>query len=271
MAAEPEIETSLDGRAGYGIGARATWGLKDVGLVAALAVSTLLLYSILLFSPVDAHFGKDSGEANLALALVSIVWDLTLVGLVFWRVRHAGGDGASLGLRGPRLVVDTPFKMIGWRGPWTIAKLGAWGALTYFASNITVQIYVRIIDATGIDGLLPDKQLPEEAFNHWWVIVPLGFAVVFMAPFAEELAFRGFTYAGFRRRTTIVLAALASGLLFSLAHGQPGLILPFCFVGAYFAYTYEQTGTLYASMSVHFIFNAISFLILVLVPDARTG
>ncbi|HWO72064.1 MAG TPA: CPBP family intramembrane glutamic endopeptidase, partial [Dehalococcoidia bacterium] len=83
------------------------------------------------------------------------------------------------------------------------------------------------------------------------------------------LSFRGFLYGGLRQRLAMPVAALASGGLFSLAHGDPGLVVPFTLVGAVLAYIYERTGTLLASIGTHFTFNALSFLILVLVPGAR--
>ena len=40
-------------------------------------------------------------------------------------------------------------------------------------------------------------------------------------------------------------------------------------VGAILAFSYERSGTILAPMSVHFIFNGVSFLILLLVPSVR--
>jgi membrane protease YdiL (CAAX protease family) len=64
-------------------------------------------------------------------------------------------------------------------------------------------------------------------------------------------------------------AALASGFIFSLAHGNVGLIIPFTLVGAILAYTYERSGTIFASMGVHFVFNTVSFTLILLFPELR--
>jgi len=270
MASDSVTDSSSYNHPGAGIGARATWGFKDLLIVIGLGISTILVFGIVFVAPISSHFGKHSGEANFAVAVVSGGWELALAGLVYWRVRRSGGNGASLGLVGPYDVRDTPWRHIGWHGGWSVTKLAAWSICVYIASTMTVQIYVAIMKAVGADALLPDAQLPTEVFDHWWVVVPFGLSVVFIAPFCEEICFRGFAYGAFRRRYAILASALASGVLFSLAHGQLGLILPFALVGAYFAYTYERTGTLFANMSVHFIFNAISFMVLILVPDARS-
>jgi membrane protease YdiL (CAAX protease family) len=35
------------------------------------------------------------------------------------------------------------------------------------------------------------------------------------------------------------------------------------------AYTYDRTGSIFADISVHFVFNAVSFCLILLVPGAR--
>ena len=141
--------------------------------------------------------------------------------------------------------------------------------MAYIASMAIVVSYSEIISALGLDALKPSQQLSDPFFKHDWLIAMIGFSVVMTAPVAEEIFFRGFLFAGLRKRLPFVAAGLISGAVFSLAHADPGLILPFTLVGFILAFTYERTGSLYASMGVHFLFNAISFLALVFVPGAR--
>ena len=51
------------------------------------------------------------------------------------------------------------------------------------------------------------------------------------APLAEEIFFRGFIFGGLRRYMNLATAGAISGFLFALAHGDPGLILPFWGIG----------------------------------------
>ena len=89
-------------------------------------------------------------------------------------------------------------------------------------------------------------------------------------PIAEEILFRGTIFAGMNRAWGFWPAALGSGLLFAVAHAQSGLIIPFTLVGVTLAYVYRRAGSIYASMSLHFLFNCISFLALLLIPGARS-
>src|SRR3954453_2299874 len=123
MASDSVIDSSSYGRAGAGIGMRATWGFKDLLIVVGLGIFTILVFGLVFVAPVSSHFGKHAGETNFAVAVVSGGWELALAGLVYWRVRRSGGNGASLGLVGPYQVTETPWRHIGWHGGWSVSKL----------------------------------------------------------------------------------------------------------------------------------------------------
>jgi membrane protease YdiL (CAAX protease family) len=140
------------------------------------------------------------------------------------------------------------------------AFLGALGA---------VWLYSLLISVADLGFLEPDRQIETDYYDNAAVIAALGISIVAGAPFAEELLFRGFFYAGLRRYMGVALAAVVSGSIFALAHQDVGLILPFTAVAVIFAVTYERTGSLLPSIGGHLLFNLLSFSILILVPDAR--
>jgi membrane protease YdiL (CAAX protease family) len=75
----------------------------------------------------------------------------------------------------------------------------------------------------------------------------------------EETFFRGFLFGGLRGRWGFFAAALASGLLFAVAHIDPLVFIPFTAVGMIFAWGYVYSGSLLASVIAHLLFNSISF------------
>jgi membrane protease YdiL (CAAX protease family) len=191
----------------------------------------------------------------------TLVFDIFLVGMVLWVVHRKGAGLRQLGFRGPKRSIIADW------GPWPGMLILV--VVAYFGAIASVSFYSLAAEAVGLDQLLPSQQLPDSFFDHAGVIAITGLSVVFGAPLAEEIFFRGFLFGGLRAYLRLPLAALATGLLFSLAHGDPGLIIPFTMVGAILAFTYERSGTLLAPISVHFIFNGISFLVLLLVPSVR--
>ena len=85
-----------------------------------------------------------------------------------------------------------------------------------------------------------------------------------MAPFFEEVIFRGVLFASLRRRFRWEVAALLSALAFSVVHGY-GLVgfLSVLWSGVLWAWAYEKTGSLWPGVVAHGINNFMVSLSLV--------
>jgi uncharacterized protein len=91
---------------------------------------------------------------------------------------------------------------------------------------------------------------------------PLGIAILFaigagVAPFAEEVVFRGVVFAGLREAWREPWAILVSSLLFGIVHLQPLAMLPTALIGAVLARVFSSTRSLWASILVHGAYNAL--------------
>jgi len=108
-------------------------------------------------------------------------------------------------------------------------------------------------------------QKPEEAATSLLTsvhdpLLGLGFALlaVVIAPFVEELAFRGFLFNTVLRYAPVWVAATISGAVFGLSHASLSAFLPLAGSGIVLAYVYYLSGSLPASMLTHALFNAIN-------------
>ncbi len=88
---------------------------------------------------------------------------------------------------------------------------------------------------------------------------PLLFAFVtaIVAPFTEELFFRGFLFKGLREKYGWVNALMFSSIIFALFHGQIATLIPTFLLGALFAYMYQRTGSILPGMFLHFTVNSM--------------
>jgi len=244
--------SAIRARKGAGIGSRATWTGRDLLVGIALAVLSLLMLGACIAYPAEAAFGKNQSASRAFLSLTILLWDGSLVLIVLWLTKRRGATPSDLGWQLP------------WQNEtWSIWRIAAIIAVAYAAFWIVLIIYHGIVEQTGLENLLPDQQIQSDVLVKIWVLPIIGLSVVVGAPIAEELAFRGFVYGGLRRRFTVPVAALLSGLLFSLAHGQLGLIVPLTLTGAILALVYERTGSIWTSMSLHVLVNFVSLVVLV--------
>lgn len=140
------------------------------------------------------------------------------------------------------------------------------GVALLFAGG-AVLLVVRAI-ASQILGHAPPEAQQVQACVQGSALAYVAPVVVLVAPFGEELFFRGFLYKALRRRFSMWPAALISAAVFGAAHfaGLDFLILiPALFVvGIGLALVYEKRQSLLASMSAHATFNLIGFLMIAL-------
>jgi membrane protease YdiL (CAAX protease family) len=88
--------------------------------------------------------------------------------------------------------------------------------------------------------------------------------IVLIAPFAEELCFRGMLFGGFRKRFNLPVAALGAGLVFGLLHYSTGIsaVPQLIVLGAIFAVVYEKTGSIWPPIIFHAINNAYALAVI---------
>ena len=97
---------------------------------------------------------------------------------------------------------------------------------------------------------------PDLTWGNRPVLVVSLLEYVVLAPFFEEVVFRGLVFATLRRRFAWVPAALISATIFAAAHGYG--ILGFASVlwsGMIWAWAYEKTGSLWPGMIAHALNN----------------
>lgn len=92
--------------------------------------------------------------------------------------------------------------------------------------------------------------------------------IIFLAPFVEEVLFRGLVFGNLKHKSRVV-AYLVSCVLFALIHVWQFavvnqdityflLMVQYLVPGAVLAWAYESSGTLWASIGLHAVANALS-------------
>jgi membrane protease YdiL (CAAX protease family) len=96
------------------------------------------------------------------------------------------------------------------------------------------------------------------------------FSAAVVAPFVEELFFRGFLFGLYRRRQPLWVAYGVSSLLFTLLHNDPthmtvpqmaGLSVGIFMLALMLTWLYQHTGSLYPGMLAHALNNATGLIL----------
>ena len=86
--------------------------------------------------------------------------------------------------------------------------------------------------------------------------------VVVMAPWVEELLFRGLLFRWLLGYRSVLASAILSGVFFGVIHDALTSIVPIAFLGVALAWLYHRTGSLLTSIVFHTVFNAIMMILM---------
>ncbi len=238
----------------YGALEPAPWGILNVITVMAGAIAAFVVV-ILTVAVIARAIGlmHDSKQVLGAELLATFLFDLCLLGMAL---------AVSLSQTGMSL------RKYGYRG--FRASESYLPAIGVAGTYIILLLYIGIITGLHLPRLAPVPNLPKGIFQARYLIVPAIMEACLVAPVIEESFFRGFVFRGLLGRTLVLgrrplrfrvgfwAAALLSGALFAAFHGELGLLVPFTFVGALFAWIFWRTGSLWPGIIAHAGFNAVS-------------
>ena len=229
------------------------WTLRDVIIAAALVVPAGLVGSFALgFALARSGLVEDRtlavvvGSALLPVALIAGAW-------VFGVWRH-----------------KVSYRLLGFR---TIELISAfWLPMVALAIGLsTTAAYVLLVKALGIDILVPDQNLEEIGALDGLAQVPTFAIVGVLAPFGEEVFFRGFLLAALVPLMGGLRGAAVSSAIFSAAHINVGTLVPIFVMGMLLAWLYLRTGSIWPPFIAHAAQNLLALTFLELPIDAPTA
>lgn len=178
------------------------------------------------------------------------------------------GVGLSILIWSLKGFLSTPFKWfrIRWQGNWPV-----WGMSGYFAA-LPLVILIALLNQKVLGDQGGGNPLLELIIqSHDPVTAGLLFIMVAgLAPFFEEILFRGFFLTSLTRYLPMWGAIGVSGIVFAIAHLNLADILPLSVLGCVLGFVYSRSRNLLASMLLHSLWNSGSFLsLLILGSSAR--
>ncbi len=209
-------------------------GCGAVGLIALVVGAALQIGGLRLLGVSFAPSRIGPGELLLATVLQDV--PIAILALVLGR-RFLSAGPAELGLVRPSRDA---------------LRTGVFAGLAIFAVTIPLELAQRSVFGA------PEQSLVV-AFQHHRGLAAFALdalAGALIAPFAEELLFRGVLFAGLRQRMPLPLAAALSAAAFVVPHG-PAVVLPLFAAGFILALVYERTHNLFANVTAHGVFNLI--------------
>lgn len=205
------------------------WTARDVWI-------GLGIFAIWMVVAVGFGIGREVYSWQFDIGLFIAIWELFLLVPAWWfSVRKYQLDWKALGLR---------------RFDFATLAIGCGLMILAFCFNFFYNLGAALVDLgsqTDMIGIFDMVNTP-------WPLLAAG---VVVAPFVEEIFFRGFVFAGLREKYDWVPAALISAGLFAVLHLQPISILPIFLMGLIFAYLYHRTNSIWPAVIMHLATNTL--------------
>jgi len=239
--AEPAVNRKAAQQVPYGT-ARTSLAM----FVTALILTTLLSLPLLLL-PGQAAAGRAANAALQPWILVYLVIasELPIAFVVWLRLVQPGClSWHELGLRGGPAV--------------ELALKGLVGGVALFlaAGLVSAGLNAVGVQQNQFERFAGVEHAPLPAFL---AAVLAGAA---LAPFCEELFFRGYVFQTFGRRHGLVLGYAYSAALFAVVHTNFAAAVPIFVLGLMLAYIFQSSRSLWPGMIAHGVNNAIAFVLL---------
>lgn len=139
-----------------------------------------------------------------------------------------------------------------------IIKLVASGYLLYLGITLIISL---IILYTGIK--IPGYQMQEKVLpvfgDGLYSIITAGVIIVLIAPFLEEMFFRGFLLRSLTNKIGIMYGSLLSAIIFAVFHMQWQSIIPIIILGLIINSIVLRSKSIWPAIYFHMFNNAIAF------------
>jgi membrane protease YdiL (CAAX protease family) len=219
-----------------------SWETFQVGI---LLSSLLLLYTLAMFT--GRFFYED--QIPLAKLGVTIVIYAILVGIITVINRFRHGNWASscgMGLHQLKKLALAPVLYLAFI-PFLMLASKGWHLLLQHLFHVEVE-------------LQDVAQVVTQELS--WLQIGYMFTAIFVAPIYEELMFRGIIFPYLVKRSGLISATVLVSLLFALLHFHTPSALPLFLLSTALCMAYWRTGSLWVSIGMHTLFNAVSILAL---------
>ncbi len=222
--------------------AQRSWTGRQVGLLLASFACLMILLPLL-----NALAG--GGDSALAQFIIVLLFSTILISLVIFISRRRKKNWSSdFGMSAHRLTLL----------PFTLAIYLAMLPVLGIAS----MLYNRLLES--VFGIEVDMQEVAQmiAASNSWLKLGLILLAVLVAPFYEELIFRGVFFPYLLRRIGFLPAMVVVSIAFAGIHFHIPSLLPLFLLSIVLCLAYWRTGTLWISIGLHALFNSVSILYL---------
>ena len=210
-------------------------------------------------SPKPMSGSEDVTNAFLTIVFTALIEGFFLIAPYYYANRALVQESLREGEARVRAVL----RALGLRGfhfwrtlPWIIGLMVLIIGVNWLYDLAVAALHLNL--QTNVQVVLQESGIEP------WTVYAVLFGSAFIAPFCEEIFFRGFVFSGLLHDLSPLWAAIVSSALFAVAHADPGSFVPLFVIGLCLAFVRWRTGSTWASMSLHILNNVLASVDIIL-------
>ncbi|MBW4061843.1 CPBP family intramembrane metalloprotease [Candidatus Saccharibacteria bacterium] len=212
------------------------WFALPVGLV------VLIVALAQVFSPVHTLLVLIQGSSLQVSFIFDLITAVTALGLVWLALRHYQVGWAE----------------VGWR------KFDFWKTALYLVGGFVGFTLVAALLIALVSYLVPSFNANQAQSNDFTGAVKTHvsltlIALVLIPPIIEETVFRGFIFPAIAKKWGVWGGAIASSVLFGLAHWQANVSIYTFVLGLVLCFLYVKLKSIFPGMLIHMLNNLLAF------------
>lgn len=138
-----------------------------------------------------------------------------------------------------------------------------WGLTAFPVSLVLLEALEFLLESIG---LAPEtqtvvKMLQDGGTHAIGQVIAIGVLSIIVAPFVEEILFRGILYIHIRDIGFPIVAICVSALIFGVVHGNTLVFIPLVLFATFLTFLYEKYADLTVCIFAHSAFNSANFIL----------
>jgi uncharacterized protein len=239
----------------------APWTTRQTFLGVLLTIVPWIVLALVLssFNTQSTPNVTLSPQADLVGAIVAFIFSLLIEGAFL----IAPFTFANRALQAIRPRGRLALRSLGFRG-FSPGQALFWIIVFILAILGVNNLYQYIITVLHLNIQTNDQVLLQQSKGAPLTTYSILLAAVVIAPFCEEVFFRGFVFPGLRRDMPVGWAIIISSLLFAVTHADPGSFAVLFIIGLALAFLRWRTKSIWPGMLLHMLNNGIAALVIIL-------
>jgi membrane protease YdiL (CAAX protease family) len=249
---DPEIERD-----------RVPWALQQTITGALLTIIPWIAFSLLLSGSKIQNAHATTAHLTFTVDLITAIVTFIISALAEGLFLIAPLYSATRVFRTFPSRLRLALQALGFRG-FRVGNAIGWVVCLFFGVLLVNQFYGLVITNFHLNIQTNDQAILRFSKTAPITTYATLLVAVIVAPFCEEVFFRGFLFAGLLRGMPVAVAIVVSSLVFGIAHVDPGSFPVLFIIGLALAFLRWRTRSLWPGILLHMLNNGLSALVIVL-------